>query len=124
VLPNANESFRARGTFRRSLLRDLCRLLRSWWRIDRVRVPPREGELLHLKVGDVVVVERCVVQVTSRRVVESSGGAAVIYRCATESQTGWLAISTNSCQSPQIALWRFIARVVEVSVDEIEVFAR
>lgn len=26
------------------LLRDLCNLIRAWWRVDRIRVPVRNSE--------------------------------------------------------------------------------
>lgn len=48
------------------LLTDMVRLIESWWKIDRVRVSPREGRLLRLKPPCVVVVEDRPAEVLAR----------------------------------------------------------
>jgi adenylate kinase len=71
------------------LLKDVARLIGSWWKIDRVRISPREGRLLRLKPPCVVVVEDRPAEVLARTLGRNSAttiaGAeesiSVVYDC-------------------------------------------
>ena len=57
-------------------LRRALELLSSWWRVDRIRVAPSEGELLRLEPPAIVTVDGEDVEIVSRSV----EGATVRYR--------------------------------------------
>lgn len=70
------------------LLKDTARLIESWWKIDRVRISPREGRLLRLTPPCVVVVEDQPAEVLARMLgrtsaTTSDGGdsISVVYEC-------------------------------------------
>jgi hypothetical protein len=58
------------------LLTDMARLIQSWWKLDRVRISPREGRLLRLKPPCVVVVEDRPAEVLARTLARTSTGAS------------------------------------------------
>jgi len=58
------------------LLNDIARLIGSWWKIDRVRISPREGRLLRLKPPCVVVVEDRPAEVLARTLARASTGTS------------------------------------------------
>lgn len=58
------------------LLNDMARLVASWWRIDRVRISPREGRLLRLQPPCVVVVEDRPAEVLARTLANLPHGAS------------------------------------------------
>ena len=78
---------RGRGRLRRwwasllALLVALGDLARAWWSMDRIRVSPREGQLLRLGPGSVIIAgtDRWVVR--GREVDPTSAGRLVRYRC-------------------------------------------
>jgi hypothetical protein len=59
-------------------------LVAGWWRSDRIRISPREGELLRLQRGSVVTVNGIVAEVRSRTVVNLRQSSAIHYGCQTE----------------------------------------
>jgi hypothetical protein len=63
------------------LLADLCDLVGSWWRSDRIRTSPHEGRLLRVAAGSVLDIQGNRVEVRSRDVVETLYGPVVRYDC-------------------------------------------
>lgn len=63
------------------LLRDIGRQLRSWWRRDRIRTSPREGEPLRVQPGDLLTVAGVTAEVTSRQVEELPNGTRIHLEC-------------------------------------------
>ena len=52
------------------LCREMALLILRWWRAGRIRVSPREGELLRLQPGDLVLFGEHRLQVQRRRTVQ------------------------------------------------------
>ena len=75
------------------LLRDVLRLVRSWWRSDRIRIGPAEGRLLRLQPGALVSIRGQLVKLVQRREWFEEGGARVEYLC--EGEDGEVAISAG-----------------------------
>jgi hypothetical protein len=119
VSPIASDRCEVRSRFTLSLWRDLWRLLRSWWRTDRVRIPLRDGELLQLQIGEVVVIRGSVVRITGRRVVRSSARVEVVYECATETEHGSMSISIENDRPAESAIWQTGNLQETVVADEI-----
>ena len=68
----------------RQLLAATFDLLKSWWRVDRIRVSPNETRLFDLRPGSVTIIDNRPVEVLSRQVVMSNEGRCVIYNCQTQ----------------------------------------
>ena len=52
----------------RQLMQSIGRVLRTWYQVDRIRVAPADGRLLHLDVGDCFVVGEECYRVVQRQV--------------------------------------------------------
>lgn len=63
------------------LWRELVALARSWWRVDRIRVAPGEGELLRLRPGAILRVDGAAYEVVGRAVGANADGPYVAYQC-------------------------------------------
>lgn len=63
------------------LWRELVALARAWWRVDRIRVAPGEGELLRLRPGAILRVGAAGYRVVGRGVGEDADGPYVAYPC-------------------------------------------
>ena len=66
------------------LVSTLWPILTRWWRTDRVRVSPRDGELFRLTPDAVVIIRGVQYQIVGRRLVSLPGGAAIVYDCDSE----------------------------------------
>jgi hypothetical protein len=64
--------------------RALPGLLRRWWQSDRIRISPREGELLRLQPRGLLLIGDQRVRIESRRVMSGRAPARVIYECSGE----------------------------------------
>ena len=62
-----------RGNWRR-LAVDLLRLVRSWWRADRIRSMPPEGRLLRMSAGTLVTVRSHPAEIVGRSVGQTPAG--------------------------------------------------
>src|SRR5260221_14778876 len=69
---------------RRPLYRVCLNLVARWWRTDRVRISPREGELLRLQPGCVLTVNGVPAEVRVRMVVHERDTRRGSYQCQTE----------------------------------------
>lgn len=98
----------------------LARLIRDWWRIDRVRISPREGRLLRLQSGDLLQLLNMTVMIVERRVEPDARG--VRYRCEGGGCTGELRVTLDAGRQADEALWTGKACSQRLSVDEIEVY--
>jgi hypothetical protein len=104
------------------LLRDVFRLIASWWQVDRVRVSPHEGRLLRLEPPCVMVVESRPAEVLARTVGRTAAGPFVVYDCRS---------ATGPCQLRVVPLgegyvsrvsWIEDGRERELAADDVEVF--
>jgi hypothetical protein len=59
----------------------LWKLLRSWWRVDRIRASPREGQWLRLTPGSVVSIRGQSAIIVGRMTSASPAGPWVEYQC-------------------------------------------
>ena len=59
----------------------VARLLHWWWRADRIRVSPREGRLLRLQSGDLLIIASEPAVVSARQVIRDPLDACIRYRC-------------------------------------------
>lgn len=104
-----------------ALWSQLRELLRAWWRVDRIRVSPREGRLLRLVPpcyleygGDLWLVE-------SRAVGTGAAGGYVTYRCSLEGQQGELTVLPAAAGREQVR-WMVDQQFVDVAADEFGVY--
>ncbi len=63
------------------LARAVGRLLHWWWRADRIRVSPREGRLLRLQPGDMLLIDGEPAVVSARQMLRDLGDARIRYCC-------------------------------------------
>lgn len=75
---------------------ELRRLIRAWWSDDRIRVSPREGRLLRLEPGDVVVVRGCAAEIRARTERRELVPPRVCYDCARSTGTARLTVLAES----------------------------
>ncbi|MEX0717258.1 MAG: hypothetical protein WD066_11760 [Planctomycetaceae bacterium] len=75
---------------------ELRELVRAWWTADRIRVSPREGRLLRLRPGDVVVVRGCAAEVRTRTERRDALPPSVTYECVAATGTARLAVFTDA----------------------------
>jgi hypothetical protein len=108
----------------KSLLRDLLQLVRSWWRVDRVRTASSEGQLLRLSSPCVLGIAGRWWVVESRTVGDGAQGAFVHYHCCDGGvATGELEVRPPPPFGSGSIHWTWEDRVVELHPTEIEVFA-
>ncbi len=104
------------------LLRDVFRLIASWWQVDRVRVSPDEGRLLRLEPPCVVVIESRPAEVLARTVGRTAAGPFVVYDC--RSATGPYQLRVVPLGDGQVSCvcWIENGRERELAADDVEVF--
>ncbi len=106
----------------------LSSLLLDWWRVDRVRVSPREGLLLRLRPPCLITVATQRVQIEARQVLADSDVPTVIYNCQTEDGPAKLCIEALSQGSDIRVRWCQTGQTQdsacqELSPTDIEVYA-
>ena len=106
----------------RGWLMRAVRLLRSWWRADRVRLSPGEGRLLRLGAPCILRFGGRYVQVMRRRTGQTPGGPYVCYECEVDGQTGELWVEPTGERLPPRVAWREGGVVRVLAADEVEVF--
>lgn len=99
----------------------LRELLSAWWRVDQIRVSPREGRLLRLAPpcylehgGDLWLVESRVVGV-------GPAGVSVTYRCTSEERQGVLTVLPAAAGREQVR-WVVDQQSVEAAADQFAVY--
>ena len=75
------------------LLRDLFKLFRSWWQVDRVRISPTEGRLLRLIPPCIICVNGRPVEVLRRSVSRKTAEVIVQYDCLCEGRLAQLFVT-------------------------------
>jgi hypothetical protein len=107
-----------------TLLRDLCRLFRSWWYVDRIRAPSSTGQLLRLEAGSLFEIAGRWWTVESRAVGEGVHGAFVRYRCHDGDAAGTLEVHPPPPFGSGVIAFTCGDRITSLDAAEIEVFAR
>lgn len=98
----------------------LIGLIRDWWRIDRVRISPREGRLLRLQPGDLLRLEGMTVTVTDRVVDPDVCG--VHYRCEGAGFTGELRVGLDAGRQADEVVWSRQGGQQRLPAVEVEVY--
>jgi hypothetical protein len=101
------------------------RLVKSWWRDDRIRVSPREGRLLRLQPPCKLLIHGNPVQVLARirRPQGSDDVASVVYSCWTPSGPGELLVEPREFSNAVRVTWRHRGCVEDVLEAEIEIYS-
>lgn len=99
----------------------LVQLIRDWWRVDQVRISPREGRLLRLKPGDLLRLDDRTVTVIARRVEPDQSG--VRYRCEGAGFTGELRVALDAGRQADEVEWSWEGRRQRFPADEIGVYS-
>jgi hypothetical protein len=104
------------------LLRDLLRLVQSWWTVDRIRASPREGALLRMPVGTVIriVGESWVIE--KRWICDGATGPLVRYECGNGVTTATLEVRAASQFCGDQIRWKSASVISELHVTDIEVY--
>jgi hypothetical protein len=71
----------------------LWKLLSAWWRVDRIRASPRDGQWLRLAPGSVVSIQGQAAIVVRRLTGASPAGPFVEYDCQLAAGAGRLRVS-------------------------------
>ena len=81
------------------ILRDLWRLIRSWWQVDRIRISPSEGRLWRLDPPCVVFVDGTPVEVLRKLPTTQDASRVVEYECLCAGREARLAVNGDSARS-------------------------
>jgi len=100
------------------LYRAVLDLLSTWWRVDRIRVSPREGELLRLEPGQLIAVKGACVEICTKRNTESG----VAYECQTDNGPARLEVQCSDNASSYNMFWSTGGLSQALEAHEIEVF--
>lgn len=106
------------------MLTAISRLVRGWWRVDKVRISPQEGRLLGLQPPCYLHIGEQTVEVIARQALVEDSACAVIYHCKGEQEQEQCELRvelTGLRQLPHVQ-WSVGSDVRELSVDEIEIF--
>jgi hypothetical protein len=106
------------------ILRDVSRLLRSWWRVDAIRAPSSEGQLLRLAVSSVLGIGGRWWTIISRTVGDGKHGPFVGYRCEDGDDSAWLEVRPPPPFGMGTIQWTSANHTLELHPTEIEVYAR
>jgi len=112
-------SMRDRG---RSVWRSLRGMIAAWWRVDRVRVSPREGELLRLRPKSLVTVDGVPAEVLRRKEMCGTLTQGVLYECQTADGMALLDIRISKAAGRLEISWSLSGRGEVLLEHQIEVF--
>lgn len=103
------------------LLGDVVRLIRSWWCVDRIRLPPQAGRLLRLQPPCYLLIAGRPVEIAARTLGQSGGGRTVTYECRTADGVGRLTVRIVG-DSASAAVWALGDVERPIDAEEIEVY--
>jgi len=95
--------------------------IRSWWRTDRIRVSPVEGQLLRLPPGSIISFEGQPIEISQRQVEPQESGKRIRYVCQTPAGIAELSVDTNADAEFHLT-WNEDGNVRPISHDEITVW--
>jgi hypothetical protein len=105
-----------------SLCRAILGLISAWCHSDRVRISPREGELLRLRPGSVVQINGTVAEVRSQSFVQKGQTTRVRYDCQTESGPAQLEVQCHAVDNRVVIVWSTDGRKELLFQHQIEMF--
>jgi hypothetical protein len=104
----------------------LCRaglgLIAAWWRTDRVRISPREGELLRLRPDCLLMIAGQTVEVRRRLEVQNLCTQGVRYECRTDEGPAQLDVRLSENANRLEIYWSIAGRIETLCEHQIEVF--
>ena len=103
-------------------MRQVGKLVSIWWRVDAIRVSPRQGRLLRLRPGTLLRVGDQHATVVARRVCQGSDGPVVIYDCLVDERPGELRVPMSQGQQSTDVDWSHTAGCQRLPADDVEVF--
>lgn len=107
-------------------IRSVCRaclgLVAAWWRTDRVRISPREGELLRLRPECVLSIAGKPVEVLRRHEVQTLSAQGVAYECRTDEGPARLEVRLTENGNQIEIRWSVSGRNEALDEHQIEVF--
>lgn len=109
----------------RRLFNDVYRLIETWWKIDRIRASPRDGQLLRIEPPCVVVVDERPAEVVARtlgRTADAGGGIQVDYDCRSAKGACRLRLIVTACGAIAAILWTAEGTERTISEESVEVY--
>ncbi len=97
-------------------------MLGDWWKVDRIRISPYEGQLLRLPLPCLIQIEGENIQVIRRRVGYTEEGAFVDYDCQLQGNQAILSVDPVSFSLGRTARLTQDGKTLEVPEDEVIVF--
>ncbi len=107
-----------------SLWKELWHTIISWWRIDRIRSSPRDGELLRLSPGTIISVRSRLAEVVGRSVCQCDGGSSVVYQCRTADGEAVLSVRPLGSGRYATLQWSENGSTEVLDEESIEVYMR
>ncbi len=99
-------------------------LLRQWWRVDRIRISPQQGQLLRIEPPCIIRVNSVIAQVLSRSAGCNGAGPYVAYECRTERGSALLWICPVGPSHRQQVRWVEDDQTCDLSPDMVEVYGQ
>lgn len=106
------------------LLKEFIRTVVSWWRIDRIRTSPRDGQLLRLSPGTIVSVRSRLAEVVGRSVCQTGDGPSVVYQCRTVGGAAMLSVRPMGDGRYASLQWSENGATDLIDEESVEVYAR
>lgn len=97
----------------------LRQLLKSWYKVDRIRIAPSSGRLLSLRTDDYVLVQQRLYRVARRDLQREADGDRLLYLLSDGSQTWSLNVFRPADGSRVLADLRGEAEEIPVFDDDI-----
>jgi len=104
------------------LVRQLWRLLHSWWRNDRIRVSPAEGQLLRLVPPCYLIINGQPVEIVGRTGQDSGRDQVVSYACRCGAGDGLLSVQRAIANREPVIIWQHQGAVARLLAAQIEVY--
>ena len=108
----------------RSTWQDFSEKFRTWWICDRIRVSPREGQLLRIQVGDLLTIRGSDFEVIEQSIVLSGADQLLQLTCRTESGFAMLVIEIRQDLSHKTATLNQFGIQQTIDADEVQIWPR
>ncbi len=100
----------------------LWNLICGFWKVDRIRISPREGLLLRLSNKSIVVIDQQPLQIRSRKIVAEGESAGVEYWCDGKDGPSLLRVTQSGSGLQATVQWATRKGCRNYRADQIEVY--
>ncbi len=100
----------------------LCHLICGFWKVDRIRVSPREGLLLRLSNQSIVVIDQKPLQIKTRKVIAAGESVCVEYGCDGEDGPSLLRVIQSGLDLQPEVQWETGNGCNRYRPDQLEVY--